>query len=188
MAANASPPRRTLLAGGFAAFLLLPILAGAEPAATSLLRRFTVAPLTIPRTAQATAIPLNIAPIRDRLASVAASRRSTLLLRLGGVHVARPPGVVWRVYLAPPGTTSRGRAGYFVGSVALFSRGVGEGAPATTVELGIDEAVLRSLPRTRGVLELGFVPTGPLVDGRPTSPRPTAALRIDRVSMWVRDL
>ena len=188
MSAYTPLSRRKLLLGGIAAVLSLPALAGAARASKILLRRFAAAPFIVPRTRRVTRIALNIASVRNRLTSVALSRDSTLLLHLGGMRVARPPGVVWRVYLAPPGTSARARKDYFVGSVALFSDGVGTTARAAHADFVVDQAILHALPLTTDTLELGFVPTGPLVNGRPTSPLPAAALRVGDLSAWVQRL
>lgn len=187
MVAYASLSRGRLLADGLALALSLPAFVRSRGTKT-LLRRFAVAPLTIPRVKRVTTIPLNIAPIRSELASAAASRNLTLLLRLGAMRVARPPGAIWRVYLAPPGTPPSMRKEYIVGNVGLFSDGVGAGARPAAREFVIDKAVRRSLPLARNVLELGFIPTGPLINGQPTSPVPEAALHIGELSMWVRRL
>ena len=188
MATPASLSRGSLLLGCLAALLSRPGLARAAGTTKTLVRRFDVAPFTVPRTRAATKVLLNVAPVQSRLVAAATSPQTTLLLRLGGLRVPRPPGIVWRVYLDRPGTSSRKRRDYYVGTVALFSEGVGPATRPATDEFAIDEAILRSLPFVTGTLELGFVPTGPLVDGRRTSPRPAAAMRVAELSIWAQHL
>ena len=120
--------------------------------------------------------------------AVASSPSSTLVLRLGGVRVERPPEVVWRAYLTPPGLAAASRRPYFVGNVALFGAGVGPTAAPAAFEFRADTAVARALRTARDALELTFVPSGPLVDGKPTSPRPVAALRVASLELWVETL
>ena len=188
MPAPASLSRRMLLVAGLGLLLSLPSLASGSTADKTLLRRFAVAPFTVPRVRTATRIPLYVAPIRDRLEIAAASPDPKLVLRLGGMRAARPPGVVWRVYVAPPRTPPEERGRYWIGSVALFSDGVGDAERPAVRELVVDQAVRRALHTARGTLELGFVPTGPLVGGKPTAPRPAAALRVGAVSLWAETL
>jgi hypothetical protein len=188
MATERAFSRRRLLLGGLGAFLALPLLARATVAGRTRLRRFAVAPFVVPRVRSATRIGIVVKPVRARMATVAASPSSNLLLRLGGVRVERPPGVVWRVYLTPPALPARSRKPYFVGNIALFSAGVGSNAPPAAFEFRVDTAVLRALRTARDRLELAFVPSGPLIDGKPTTPRPAAALRVASLELWIQTL
>ena len=187
MPAPASPSRRRLLAACLAVLLALPGIALGSASDETLLRRFSAAPFTVPRVRTPTRILLSVATIRDRLETAAGSPEPKLVLRLGGMRAAKPPNVVWRVYLGPPGTRASERGRYWIGSVALFGDGIGADRPARR-EFVVDAAVRRALRTARGTLELGFVPTGALVDGTPTTPRPAAALRVGAVSLWAETL
>jgi hypothetical protein len=188
MATPRALSRRRLLLGGIGALLAGPALARATLTGRTRLRRFAIAPFVVPRVRSATRFGLVVKPIRERMMAVAVSPRSTLVLRLGGVRVARPPKVVWRAYLTPPGLAAGSRGPYFVGNVALFGAGVGPNAPPAAFEFRADTAVARALRTARDALELTFVPSGPLVNGKPTSPRPAAALRVATLELWVETL
>jgi hypothetical protein len=179
--------RRRLLVSALAGLLSLAGVARAA-APKTLLRRFRVTPFTVPRTRAATRVALAIAPARRRIAAVTVSERELLVLRLGGLRAARPPEVVWRVYLAPPGVAPSARTRFFVGAVALHGAGIGSSPRAGVVELIADTAVRRALRTATDTLHLVFVPSGPIRNGRPTTPRPAAALRVGEVSLWVKSL
>lgn len=177
--------RRRLLVVGAGLFLSLAGVGRAAVGGETLLKRFAIAPFVVPRTRRPTRFRVGIGRIRRRLRQVAASPDEAAVLRFGGVSVARPPGAIWRVYLAPPGVAAGALQPFFVGNVALFGAGVGD-APPTTLEFRVDQAVLRSLRTAGDVLELVFVPSGPLSEGSQTAPVPKAALKIARLSLWAR--
>jgi tyrosinase len=49
-----------------------------------------------------TIVELDIRKVRDKLASLAESKNDTLVLKLENVVAAKPPGVVWQVFLGAP--------------------------------------------------------------------------------------
>jgi hypothetical protein len=131
-------------------------------------------------------VDLDITKVRDQLASTTASKTSTLFLQLEGVATARPPGVVWQVFLGLPKTAKPNPQGpYFVGNLALFGMGVRSGTvgkfmPAT-FSFPANRAVQSALRRNEPALRLTFVATGPIVKGKPSPPRVRSRVRIGKV-------
>ena len=151
-----------------------------------LLIRWPIPPVLL--TARPSRARLDITRLRDQLARVAQSPDDTLLLRLEGLVAARQPGVIWQVYLGLPATARPDpKSPYFVGNVALFGRGVRGShhfAPAT-FSFQVDRSIVASLRSSGNELPLTFVPTGPLVNGRPSTGKPAADVRVERVSFFV---
>jgi hypothetical protein len=131
---------------------------------------------------------LDVTHVRRQLLTVARSRSETLLLELGGVEAARQPGVVWRIYLRPPASATFTRLA-FVGDLALYGAGVHQsGRPFTPASFAFaaDNAAEIALSDRGRILRLSFVPIGPLVDGKPTGPRPASRVTVGRVSFAAR--
>jgi Common central domain of tyrosinase/Polyphenol oxidase middle domain len=131
-------------------------------------------------------VELDITKLRERLASTAASKTSTLFLQLEDVVTARAPGVVWQIYLGLPETAyPNPRGPYFVGNLAMFGMGirraaVGKFMPAS-FPFAVDRAVQSALRRNEPRLRLTFVATGPLIHGKPSTPRVRSRVRIGKV-------
>lgn len=132
---------------------------------------------------------LDVRKIRDRLASLAANKSETLVLKLENVVAARSPGVSWQVYLGAPSRAKlTPHSPFFVGNVALFGMGIrsvrGRKFMPATIALTADRAVqagLRANPN--GVLPLVFVPSGPLINGRQSVPKVQSKVTIGKVSI-----
>jgi hypothetical protein len=115
-------------------------------------------------------VELGIAHARKRLLAAATSPDETVFLRLGGVHAAHQPGVVWKVYL--------GRSA-FVGNVALYGTG------QLSFSFPVDRALRAALGAGVDELAIRFVPTGPTVNGRPTAPKSAATVTVARLSLAI---
>ena len=139
---------------------------------------------------QEVSIPINIKEFRQRLAPLAESKTETLLLELNNVEAERSPGAVWEVYLGlPPNTAPNPEGPFFVGTVALFAVGVrahahGDFKPAHFT-FHANRQILAALRGNQEQLRLTFVPSGPLIDGKPSRPRVEAPVRIGAVNISV---
>ena len=149
---------------------------------------FPIPPVTLKRSPRPQLQRLDIRPIRARLERITRNPDQTLLLQLDGVVAARQPAVRWRVFLAPPGARLEAPGPFFVGNLTLFGHGIrGQRhfMPASFTFVA-DGAVARTLAQGSS-LQLTFAPAGILVDGKPTTPRPAAEVRIQRVSFLVEN-
>lgn len=158
----------------------------ASGAADRLLGRYRVSLLLGARPVLAT---VDTKGIVKQLRAGALDPSETLLLRLEGVEAAKQPGVVWQVYLSEPWeTTLQPTRPPFLGNLALFGRGI-RGRPGfkpATFSFAADRAVLAALAAGAERLRLTFLATGPIVDGKPSPPRPAAKVKIPTVSFAVR--
>jgi hypothetical protein len=127
---------------------------------------------------------LDITQVRRQLLIAARSSSETLLLELGGVEAARQPGVVWRIYLRSPASATFTRRA-LVGDLALYGAGIHQsGRPFTPASFAFpaDAAAKVALGDRGRMLKLTFVPSGPLVNGKPTAPKPASKVIVGRVS------
>ena len=138
-------------------------------------------------------VPIEVRQIQERLERVAAAANplDTLVLHLEGMEADEHPGVVWGVWVGlPPGTAAAAEIPSHVGVVALFGAGIRSEAsghafmPAETV-LPLNRAVREALQTKNESLEVRFVPLGILIDGKPTTPKVRATLRIGKVRVEV---
>jgi Common central domain of tyrosinase/Polyphenol oxidase middle domain len=135
-------------------------------------------------------IEINIKEIRERLMSLAESKTDLLLLELDNVEAERSPGVVWDVFLGLPRDAAPNPEGpFFVGTLALFSAGIrshahGEFKPAHFT-LHANRAIATSLRSKQETLRLLFVPTGPLIEGKPSRAKVQAPVRIGTINLSV---
>jgi amidohydrolase family protein len=106
------------------------------------------------------------------------------------VEAERAPGVVWELYLGlPANSIPNPESPFFVGTMALFSAGVRgpahkEFKPAHFT-FNANRAIAASLERNRAELSLVFVPSGPLVNGKPSRPQVKSPVRIGTVDLSV---
>lgn len=140
---------------------------------------------------EAVSVPIDIKALRQRLAPLAESKTDMLLLELNNVEAANPPGVVWEVYLGlPPNEAPNPESPHFVGTMALFSTGIrsnhahGDFKPAHFA-LRSNQAVATALRSNQDQLRVLFVPTGPLIDGKPSRPKVESPVRIGAINLAV---
>jgi hypothetical protein len=132
----------------------------------------------------------NIKEFRQRLAPLAESKTETLLLELNNVEAERSPGAVWEVYLGlPPNAAPNPEGPFFVGTVALFAAGIrahahGDFKPAHFT-FQVNHQILAALRGNQDQLRLTFVPSGPLLDGKPSRPKVEAPVRIGAVNISI---
>lgn len=134
-------------------------------------------------------VPIDVRRLKQRLTSLAENKDSTLFLTLDGVEAERQPGVIWEVYLGlPAGKEPDPDGPYFVGNVVLFGTGIKSDKhnykPAS-FNFPIDRTIATVLKESDGATELTFVPTGILVNGRQSMPKPDASVTIARASITV---
>ena len=139
---------------------------------------------------QEVSVPINIKEFRQRLAPLAESKTETLLLEINNVEAERSPGAVWEVYLGlPPNAAPNPEGPFFVGTVALFAAGIrnhahGDFKPAHFT-FQVNRQILAALRGNQEQLRLTFVPSGPLIDGKPSRPKVEAPVRIGAVNISV---
>lgn len=136
------------------------------------------------------AVQINIKEFRQRLAPLAESTTEAVLLELENVETEREPGVVWEVYLGlPPNAAPNPESPFFVGTVALFSSGIrtlahGQFKPAH-FRFRANRAITAALRSNQDQLRVLFVPSGPLVNGKPSRPKVMSRVRIGAVNVSV---
>jgi hypothetical protein len=135
-------------------------------------------------------VPINVAPIRERLPQLLHSKNETLVLELNNVEAEREPGVVWEVYLGgSPNAAVNVDSPAFLGTVSLFSAGVrshvhGEFKPEH-FSFPVGRALEAAFRSNQEKPLLRFVPSGPLIDGKPSTPKLQAPVRIGAVNIAI---
>lgn len=135
-------------------------------------------------------IPIDIAQIRERIPALLQSKNETLVVELDEVVAEREPGVVWEVYLGlPPNTAANNESPNFLGTVSLFSKGVrshshGEFKPEH-FSFPANKALAVAMRSKEEKPRLTFVPTGPLIDGKPSQPKVLSPVRIGSVNISI---
>ena len=138
---------------------------------------------------KSSSILLPIERTEDKLRDASAGKRK-MLLRLDNVAAKRQPGTVWRVFLGlPRDEPPDPRSPHFIGNLALFGSGVRDASnhhfePAQFT-FPVDRAISAALQRTGKTIPLTFVPTGPVVNGKQSSPRVAATVSVGRARLVV---
>lgn len=142
-------------------------------------------------------IPLEIKELRQRLISVGENKTQTLQLKLDEVEADQQPGVVWEVYVGLPANAEPDSEGpYFVGTISLFSDGIRRGPEHTAAghkykpasfAFTVDRAVRQVLKGNDDKLRITMVPSGILINGKPTRPRVASKVRIGQVSLALQE-
>jgi tyrosinase len=136
------------------------------------------------------AVPIDIAQIRERIPALLQSRNERLVIELDSVVAERAPGVVWEVYLgAPPNTALTAESPHFLGTMTLFAAGVrehshGDFQPAHFT-FNATRALEAAMRTKQEKLPLVFVPTGPLIDGKPSHPKLLSPVRIGAINVAI---
>jgi hypothetical protein len=98
--------------------------------------------------------------------------------------------VVWEVYLGlPPNTAASNESPNFLGTISLFSAGVrshshGEFKPEH-FSFPATKALAVAMRSKQSKPQLTFVPTGPLIDGKPSQPKIQSPVRIGSVNISI---
>jgi Common central domain of tyrosinase/Polyphenol oxidase middle domain len=135
-------------------------------------------------------VPIEIAKIRDRIPALLQSKNESLVIELDNVVAEREPGVVWEVYLgAPPNAALTAESPHFLGTMTLFASGVrahahGEFKPEHFT-FRANRAMEAALRTRQEKLPLVFVPTGPLIDGKPSQPKVQSPVRIGAINVAI---
>ena len=144
---------------------------------------FPLPVLVLPRIPRPRPYPFDIREVRDQLLRAVRSENETVFLRLDGIRASRPPGVVWQVFVSPKDARLDPDGPFLVGTLPIFSLGLPahHNTRSRPLMLPIDGALARSLESDE--LRLTFVPSGPLVNGKPSRPVPRSEVRIARASL-----
>jgi hypothetical protein len=134
--------------------------------------------------------PIELKEIRGRLSSFAENSKETLLLELDNVEAETQPGIIWEVYFGlPPGTAPDAKGPFFVGTISLFGSGIRSEAhhefkPARFL-FPLSRALRAVLKTNVERIQVTFVPTGVLIDGKPSHPRALSTVRIGKANLLV---
>lgn len=105
-------------------------------------------------------LPVRVAAKRNDMKGIAASASRSLVLRIEGIKVSAPPGVVYEVYVGlPEGQKPDPASPHFVGVVAPFGADHA-GAEGVTAAFPIDTALGRALQSNPDNVQVTFVPRG----------------------------
>lgn len=132
-------------------------------------------------------IPLELGNLAQRIQTIAASSEHKLFVAFEDVEAATQPGVTYQVYLGVPATKpAEPTSPYYVGTFSLFGIGVRDEAHGSFTparfRFPANRAVTAAL-RQEGKLTLTIIPSGILVDGRPTNPKAAAAIHIGSIGL-----
>src|SRR5579864_1616277 len=139
-------------------------------------------------TEQEVTAPIEFSQLRDRLPQLLQSNTETVVLEVNNVEADREPGVVWEVFLGgPPNAPANVDSPFFLGTISLFSTGIrsqshGEYKPGHFT-FPLRRALEVAMKSNQQKLLLRFVPTGPLIDGKPTPAKVQSPVRIGSVSI-----
>ena len=146
---------------------------------------FSIPPIEINSTP--VTIPLELGDLAQRIRTIAGSSEHKLFVAFDGVEAASQPGVTYQVYFGVPANTrAEPNSPYYVGTFSLFGTGVRDEAHGSFMpahfRFPANRAVTAAL-RREGKLTLTIIPSGILVDGRPTYPKAAAVIHIGSVSL-----
>jgi hypothetical protein len=143
-------------------------------------------------TGQPGSVPIDLAPILQWLPKLLQNTDSFVALNFQ-LQAEREPGAVWEVYLGlPPDAPASSDSRSFLGTASLFSRGIlsystEPGSNAVSSSLGF---LFPAAPALRAVIKskqsrvlVRFVPSGPLIEGKPSQPRVQGTVRCGPVNL-----
>jgi tyrosinase len=126
---------------------------------------------------ETSSFPIELKEIRERLPSFVDNSKETVFLELDDVEAEKAPGIIWEVYFGlPAGTAADAKGPFFVGTVSLFGSGIRSEA---------HHEFKAALKDNGERLSVTFVPTGVVVEGKPTRPRALSPVRIGKASLVV---
>jgi hypothetical protein len=133
---------------------------------------------------------IELKEIRERLSSFAENSKETLFLELDDVEAEKPPGIIWEVYFGlPSGTAPDAKGPFFIGTVSLFGSGIRSEAhhefKAAQFLFPLNRALKAALKENGERFLVTFVPTGVVVEGKATRPKPLSTVRIGKASSVV---
>jgi len=132
-------------------------------------------------------VPIELGDLTQRIQSIAESPDHKLFLILDGIEAATQPGVTYQVYFGlPANTAAETKSPYYVGTFSLFGLGVRDeghhGSTPAKFRFPANRAVTAAL-RSKEKLTLTIVPSGILIDGRPSHPKARSSIRIRTISL-----
>jgi hypothetical protein len=131
-------------------------------------------------------VPIELGEQSKRIQQIAASSEQRLFVVLSGIEAATQPGVTYQVYIGlPANEPPEPKSPYYVGTFSLFGLGVRDeghhGSTPATYRFPANRAVTAALRRDE-TPTLTIVPSGILIDGKPSRPEAKATLHIGAVS------
>jgi len=150
--------------------------------------RVPIPPITLgPETVS---VPIELKELRQRFGHLAENKGTTVFLELDGVEAERQPGVAWQVYLGlPAGTAPAQDSPYYIGALALFGPGIRTGShekfePARFV-FPVNRALLAGFKANQERFTITFVPSGILIDGKPSQPKVESSVKVASLAFTV---
>ena len=139
---------------------------------------------------ETTSFSIELKEIRERLSSFVENSKETVFLELDDVEAEKAPGIIWEVYFGlPSGTPQDAKGPFFVGTVSLFGSGIRSEAhhefKAAQFLFPLNRALKAALKENGERLSVTFLPTGVVVEGKPTRPRALSPVRIGKASLVV---
>ncbi|HEU4417253.1 MAG TPA: tyrosinase family protein, partial [Candidatus Angelobacter sp.] len=138
-------------------------------------------------TGQPVSVSIDLAPIQQRLPKLLKSADSFIALNFR-MQAEREPGAVWEVYLGlPADEPASSNSPCFLGTASLYSRGVLSHSSGQASFQAFLFPAARALsaaikPNQSRVL-VRFVPSGPLIDGKPSPPKVLPPVRCGPVNL-----
>ncbi|HEY3056907.1 MAG TPA: tyrosinase family protein [Thermoanaerobaculia bacterium] len=159
------PAVPTQKCGPFITTFPFPVL---NVAAVTLMRREQ--PLTLGEQPATVSVPID-ATASGRMLQVAKDPKRSLVLRLEGIEVTAPPGIIYEVYIGLPATAPPDpKSPHYVGNVAPFGAEMHQGEFVQAFP--IDAAAERVLAASPKQVDIRFVPRAPLdANGREVPPK-----------------
>jgi hypothetical protein len=115
-----------------------------------------------------------------------------LLLQFDGVETDRQPGVVWEIYVGLPANAQPDPASpYYVGNVSLFGTGIrgeshGHDFKPAHFQFAINRAIQAAMRTSATNVSVTAVPSGILINGKPSRPKAASTVHIGQVSLSVQ--
>jgi tyrosinase len=130
-------------------------------------------------------VPVELGDKIKDIQAVAASKTDKLIVVLDSVQVDTQPGVTYQVYLGlPEGDEPTTKSPYYLGTFSMFGMGIKDQGPhgsmPATFRFPAGPAVTALLKENRKP-SLTIVPSGILIDGKPSKPKAKAPLHIGAI-------
>jgi tyrosinase len=134
-------------------------------------------------------VTIDLDEAKQKTTNIVMNQDQTLFLVLDGVETDRAPGTIWDVFVGVPrGAEPGAQRQEFVGTLALFARGIGTSehhAEPAHFAYPITQAVAAAIQSNHNRIDVAFVARGAIVDGKPTSPVVTSPVRVGQTRLML---